>query len=451
MNARSDFASLRLCVKACFVLLLAIAPAYSQALAPPRKDLVAVRWPDLATLEASVREQITELQNSLSTTAKDPASSDIALSEAYGKLGQLYHAYNLIEPAHDCYLNASLLAPKDFRWTYLVAKLDHQRGSLDDAIRRYRIARTLRPDYVAVPVNLGNIFLELNRLDEAKESFSAALQLDKNNPAAHYGLGQVALASRSYAEAIGHFDATLAQVPSANRVHYSLAMAYRGLGDLEKAKAHLAQQGSVGVRVSDPLVDGLQDLIEGERVHLARGKVAFEARRYAEAAVEFRKAVAASPRNVAARINLGVTLSQLGDAQGAAEQFEEAIRLEPRSVNAHYNFAILLAGQNQHEKAIEHLQSVLAVDPNDTSVRLMLGSELVRVGRVDDALEQVKRVALALAELGRCREASDWQRRLIVVAEQLNNTELVAKLRKNLTLFEQSPCRSPPDPFLEDQ
>ena len=88
---------------------------------------------------------------------------------------------------------------------------------------------------------------------------------------------------------------------------------------------------------------------------------------------------------MAARINLGVTLSQLGDAQGAAEQFEEAIRLEPRSVNAHYNLAILLAGQNQHEKAIAHLQSALAIEPNDSSVQFLLGSELVKVGRCREA------------------------------------------------------------------
>src|ERR1041384_4952579 len=365
------------------ILFLVITPAvYSQS---SRKDLVAVRSPDLTNLEESVRKQITELQNSLASMAKDPRTAETALSEAYGKLGQIYHAYSLISSAYDCYLNASILAPKDFRWTYLVAKLDTREGRFEDAIRRYRIARALRPDYVAVPVNLGNIFLELNRLEEARASFNDALEIDKNNPAAHYGLGQVALSSRSYAEAIRHFDATLAQAPSANRVHYSLAMAYRGLGDAEKVKAHLAQQGSVGVRVSDPLVDGLQDLIEGERVHLARGKLAFEARRFAEAAVEFRKAVAASPNNVAARINLGATLSQLGDVQGATEQFEEAIRIEPRSVNAHYNLAILLAEQNQHEKAIAHLQSALAVEPNDTSVQFLLGSELVKAGRCREA------------------------------------------------------------------
>lgn len=524
------------------MFFLVITPAvYSQPsdriLMPPRKDLGSLYWPNLSDLEESVREQITKQQNALAVTVKNPALSVKELSDAYGKLGQIYHAYSLASSARDCYLNANVLAPDDFRWIYLLADLDRQQGRVEDGIGRYRRARALRPDYIAAPVTLGNMFLGLNRLEEARENFLAALDIDKNNPAAHYGLGQIALSERNYSEAIQHFNQTLAQVPSANRVHYSLAMAYRGLGDVEKVKAHLAQQGSVGVRVSDPLIDGLQDLIEGERVHLARGKLAFEARRYTEAAVEFRKAVAASPGNVTGRINLGATLSQLGDPTGAIEQFEEAIRIDPGKVNAHYNLAILLAGQNSHEKAITHFQSALAIEPNDLTARFLLGRELTKVGRLDEALAEFARVAqaepnnenalieqaklvhrkgqfkqaldllekgharypqkgrtiamlayllatsaglelrngaraldlaqrlyevtrvaqdgallaLALAELGRCREASEWQQRMIVLAEQQNNKVLLPKLRANLKLFEQSPCRPPADASLNDQ
>ncbi|HSE16358.1 MAG TPA: tetratricopeptide repeat protein [Pyrinomonadaceae bacterium] len=500
-----------------FLLLLLISsPVHSQT------------TPDLSNLEESVREQITTAQAAL---AKTPTS------EEYGKLGQLYHAYSLIAAARDAYLHAAQLAPKDFRWIYLLAKLDHQEGRFDDAIRRYQLARTLRPDYVAVHVNLGNIFLELNRLEDAQQSFSAALAIDKDNPAAHYGLGQVAISKRSYAEAVDHFQQTLAHVPGANRVHYSLAMAYRGLGDAEKAKAHLAQQGSVGVRVADPLVDGLRDLITGERVYLARGKVAFEARRYADAVTEFRKAVAAKPDSVTARINFGAALTQVGDVNGAVEQFEEALRLEPGSVNAHYNLAVLLADQNKHEQAITHLRAVLSVDENDLNARFLLARELKNSGRLDDALIEYSRVvqtdlnredalleyvkllygkrrfkqalellekahaqypqkgrtivllayllaaspeselrngaraldlaqrvyrttnaaqhgalvALALAELGRCSEAADWQRRMITTAEREGNTDLVSKLRTGLKLYDNTQsCRPANETLIGD-
>jgi tetratricopeptide (TPR) repeat protein len=385
-------------------------------------------------------------------------------------------------------LNANRLAPKDYRWIYLLAKLDQQEGRFDDAIRRYQAVRALRPDYIAVLVNLGNIFLELNRLEDARASFSAALEIDKNNPAAHYGLGQIAASKRSYAEAVDHFEKTLAQVPDANRVHYSLAMAYRGLGDAEKAKAHLAQQGPVGVRVADPLVDGLRDLITGERVYLARGKVAFEAERYADAVTEFRKAVASKPESVTARINLGAALTQVDDLNGAIEQFEEAIRLEPGSVNAHYNLAVLFARQNKHEQSITHLRSALRVEENDLNARFLLAQELKNAEHSGESLLEYSRVAyllaaspqtelrngaraldlaqrlynatsaakhgalvaLALAELGRCSEAAGWQRRMISAAQQEGNTDLSGKLQSALKLYENTQCRPGQETLLRD-
>ena len=489
-------------------------------------------------MEESVRDQIIEQQDVLAARVRNPAISTTELSEAYGRLGQIYHAYSLMPSARDCYTNAGVLAPKDFRWIYLAADVDRQQGRTEDAMRRYRLVAALQPDYIAAPVRLGNLFLGLNRLEEASESFKAALEIDRNNPAAHYGLGEIALSGRNYSEAIQHFDQVLEQVPSANRVHYSLAMAYRGLGDVERAKAHLALQGTVGVRVSDPLVDGLQELIEGERVHLARGKLAFEAKRYAEAAEEFRKAVVAKPNSATARINLGAALSQLGDRIGAIDQIEQALSIEPGKLNAHYNLAILLAGQDLHERAITHLQSALKLEPNDSSVRYFLGRELVKVGRPEEALAEFSRVVqadpnnedalleqvkllhrkgefkqaldilekaharypqngrteiilayilatspalelrngaralelaqhvyqataapphgvlvmLALAELGRCREAGDWQQRLIGAAERQHYAALLTKLRASPKLSEQSQsCRPPADAQLNNQ
>ena len=286
------------------VLLLLISTAQAQAgsgdqiLIPERKDLIALHWPDLTQLEVNVREQITASQAELTAVVKDRASSETQLSEAYGKLGQVYQAYSLNPPARECYRNAGLLAPKDFRWIYLLGTLDRLEGNFDEAITRYRLVMTLQPDYVPALVNIGNVLLEQNRLQDAVVAFKAALEIEENTPAAHYGLGQVAISKRDYPEAVAQFEKTLAQLPSANRVHYSLAMAYRSLGNAKKVEEHLSKQGSVGVRVRDPLVDDLQDLIVCERVVLARANRAIEAKRFAEAAVELRKVVSLKPDNV---------------------------------------------------------------------------------------------------------------------------------------------------------
>jgi tetratricopeptide (TPR) repeat protein len=515
-------------ISVCFNALVVRPQSDPKILPPARKDLGPVHWPDMTALEADVREQLTSLQNGLSETVKSPATTEATLAEAYGTMGEIYQAYSLNSPAHECYLNAAQLAPKDFRWVYLLGRLDQQDDRVDDAIRRYQVALALAPDYVAIPVNLGNIYLQLNRPDDAAESFKAALQIDADSAAAQYGLGQVALSRRNYAEAANYFEKALARAPTANRIHYSLAMAYRGLGETEKARIHLTQQGPVGVRPADPLFDGLAELIAGERVHLIRGRLALGAQRYTEAAAEFRKAVAAKPDSLTAHLSLGAALTQTGDLKGAAAQFTEALRLDPPNIIAHYNLAVLLAHDDQHEQAIAHLQSVFSVDPNDLGARYLMAEELLKSNRFEEALaefsrvvsadpdneeallEQVKLlqrkqqykqaleslekgyarnpqkgqtvamlayllaaspqydlrdgaralklaqlanknteslqlgaiVALALAELGRCSEAAEWQRKLIATAEQEHKTDLLAKLRTGLKQYEGGPpCR----------
>jgi len=500
----------------------------SKILLPPRSTLAPVHLPDLSQLENEVRDQLENLQDSLASLLRDSNSNDEKLSEAYGGLGESYHAYSLNAPARECYENAHRLAPKDFRWIYLMAKLDQQEGRVDDAISRYRSAAELHPDYVAVHVNLGNIYLELNRLEDARKSFAAALAIQKEIPAAYYGLGQLALSRRNFSEAVEHFDKALSLAPEANRIHYSLAMAYRGLKEPEKARTHLAQQGVVGVRVADPLVDRLQGLVQSERVFLIRGRAALEAKRYTEAAEEFRKAVAANPKSVPALVNLGAALTQTGDLKGAAEQFERTLQIDPNNTNAHYNLGVLLANENKHGPAINHLQAVSRINPNDLGARFLLAQELMKLSRDAEALEQFAQivqsdpnneaallelarllqktgrhqealdalekgharhpqkgqtvvmlayvlaaspqfdlrngtralklaqlaygatgsvehgalVGLALAELGRCGEAAEWQRKMIAAAERQRNEVMVAKLKTQLERSEKgSSCR----------
>ena len=497
-------------------------------LPPPKAGLVAVQGPDHEKLEAAVRDQLIVLEKSLATLVKDSSADDSKLGEAYGLMGQVYHAYSLTSPAEQCYLNAHRLAPKDFRWAYLLGNVYQKEGRAEEALTYYKLARKLRPDYLAVPVNAGNLYLARNRLEEARASFQEALASDTKCAAAQYGLGQTALSARNYAEAVDYLRQALALIPDANRIHYALAMAYRGLGEIEKAKAHLEKQGPVGVRVPDPLVDGLQELIKGERIHLLRGRLAFDALRFSEAADEFRKAVAANPESIPARVNLGSSLAQLGDINGAIEQFGEAIRLDPHNAASHYNLGFLFAKQNRHDRAISHLQTLLRLSPNDSQARFLLGQESLKAGLTQDALAEFSRlveadadnedallervkllmslkryreamekieksyalfpqkgrtavmlayllasnpqsdlrdgeralelarlvyqatgsvnhgaiVAMALAELGRCDEAAEWQTKMIAAAEQQGNTDLARKLETDLKRYEKArPCR----------
>src|SRR5207244_8875851 len=85
-------------------------------------------WPDVTKLETDIRGQLASLENALTAAVKDSATTEATLSEAYGTMGEVYHAYSLLAPARECYLNASGLASKDFRWVYLLGRLDQRKA-----------------------------------------------------------------------------------------------------------------------------------------------------------------------------------------------------------------------------------------------------------------------------------------------------------------------------------
>ncbi|HXU37127.1 MAG TPA: tetratricopeptide repeat protein [Blastocatellia bacterium] len=359
---------------------------------PPKAGMPAVHAPDLKTLEADVREQLQSLQNSVVAASNDRRLTDEKRGEAYGSLGEAYHTYSLLPPAEECYRTAHQLSPEDFRWSYLLASILQADGRAEEAATYYKLALKQRPDYQPAAVNLGNIYLRQNRLDEARASFQEALKIDSNCAACRYGLGQSALSAKDYKQAAEYLEQALKETPQANRIHYALAMAYRGLGDLEKARMHLAQQGPVGVRVSDPLIDGLRQLIHGDRLHVIQGRKALDAGRYSEAAYEFRKAIAANPNGIPARVNLGAALAQMEDIAGAVEQYQQALKIDPANATAHYNVGFLLSKQNRHEQAIIHFQAVLALNPTDNESRLALAQELEKSRRADEALAEYSRI-----------------------------------------------------------
>lgn len=540
MSGSSDSPSIgslvtrRLLLVAALALSFGDAPAQvasgrsdSSMLPPPKAGLEPVAVPALESLESSVAEQVRSVQSSFVALSERAGVTESELADGYGTLGRVYHAYEFTDSAQSCYRNAVRLAPGDHRWPHLLGHLSQQAGRLEEAASHYELARELDAEYVATAIQLGTVHVQLNRLKEARREFEAALALDSDSAAARSGLGEAALADRRYADAIPPLQAALDRVPGADRIHYSLAMAFRGLGDLAKARGHLKQRGSVGIRPKDPLVDGLRELVQGERVHLLRGRMAYGAGWFREAVEAFRKAVEADPNSARARVNLGTALGITGDVAASMEQYRAALRLDPQSSTAHFNLGTLMARTGDYAGAVEFYQSVERSAPDDLEAYRQLARLLQKLGRDDEALRYFSKVvelapddeaslialaeilvdkrlfketlevlenahrrfpnrertanalarilaacpdpglrdgsralglamgaynstkllaygetvALALAELGRCQEAAEWQSRLIGVAARANESELTARLRLDLARYNRgAPC-----------
>lgn len=385
----------------CMILMLAAPPAAGNAEdldsepadAALRSKLGPVVEPDLTGLDTVVEGQLRQARSEMEAAIADPTAGVARLAAAYGTLGQLYHAYELLDAAESCYINASILSPQNFRWVHLLADVARLQGDLEVAAERYETAWSLQPYDFAALVRLGEAYSELGRLDDAGNVFKSALALSPGSPSVMAGLGQLALESQDYGNAVMYFQAALQAAPEANRLHYGLAMAYRGLGDMDNARSHLELRGTVGVRPPDPVVDQLQLLTEGERVHLVRGRLAYASGRYQEAADEFAAAVAADPKSPRSLVNLGTALGQLGDLDAAIEKYKEALAIDPDQTTAHFNLGSSLVNQQRASEAIPHIEVVLQSTPFDAEAHLLLARALVATNDDWASLEYFKRAA----------------------------------------------------------
>jgi tetratricopeptide (TPR) repeat protein len=87
-----------------------------------------------------------------------------------------------------------------------------------------------------------------------------------------------------------------------------------------------------------------------------------------------------------AHYNLGIVLSEQGEADQAIEHYRQAVALRPDYAEAHYNLGRLLIEHGQLTDAIVHYEKAAAINPDDAEAQNNLGVTLFGIGRTDDAI-----------------------------------------------------------------
>ena len=468
------------------LLILLLVPATGAA----QQNLLPIPQPRLDDLEPAVAEQLRDAQQrTAGIIAKGSPARDLA--DAYGSLARVYHAYEFLDSAEPAYVNARRLASGNSEWPHLLGVLYQQTGRLEEAAEAFTTARRLQARDHAAALYLGDIYLSLNRLLDAREQFQSLIE---TFPAvARRGLGDVALRERKFAEAIEHYRAVLDRVPQAAAIHYSMAMAYRGMNRLDEARAHLDKRGPGGVYAADPILTAMQSLVRGERAWVMQGRRAYEAGQFQAAADAFSRALDAAPSSIAARVNLGSALIRLERDADAVPYLRDALRMAPREDGLVETLLGALIRQSRAGEAIDIWSRASPVRIEDETVLVGLSILLADGERFRDAItvldESHRRfpdrvatattlarllasvpehslrdgaraleiamavnaaepspthgetVALALAELGRCKDALGWMTRAVASAEQTKNAAEAKRLSGELRKYEAATCR----------
>lgn len=369
-----------------------VASTETAVLSPPDGlGLQPVLTPDFSTMGTTVAEQMRDRYAALAQMVRNADGSPADLAGAYGEMGDLLLAARELETAEAYYLNARTLGPGDRRWSHLLGHVYRNQGPLDQAVTSFEHALELDPDAFATIVRLGDVYLALGRPEAAAPHFNRALGLDSESAAAWFGVGRVALARNENADAVNALKEALAREPEATAIHYPLAMAYRRLGDLDQARAHLAQQGDVEPRPDDPLLSEIEGRFESALMLDFRGGEALAAGNWAAAADFFERALALSPDRPSLRHRLGNALWRMGDASGAETEFETILRTSPEYPEAYFNLAMIMAQTGRPDEAIAQLTTATELKPGYIEARVALAGVLGRTGRTDQAVAQYAR------------------------------------------------------------
>jgi len=363
-------------------------PAPALGLSPCLAPLGAID-----TLQAATRAALNnKRQQILSRVAapQQPPPTDAALAARYGELGQLYHAHLIFDPAVACYRAVLALTPDDYRAHYLLAYLQQQRSDQAAAARNYQHSLRLDPTLTPAALRLAMI-----RIDQQRNAEALALLEDaEKHPAyrawALFEHGQLLLNQGDHRHAARLLQQALAAAPDANRIHYPLAMAARGLGERERARRHLALSGDRLPPFPDPLVDALEQLKGLHHPHYTDAMRAVRQRRYTAAVTAFRAGLDSDPDNLDARISLARALYLSGDHQAAGAQLQRITARAPLPL-ALFLLAIWQQQQQRPDAAIRLYQEALRGDPEHSGAHFYLADQLLLRGDYSAAATHYRR------------------------------------------------------------
>lgn len=382
-------------ISTCAVLLLGMATACADA--PPRADpdraaLPRIERPaGLAEWETGIREGFEERHANLERSLEEPQATMAEIADAYGRLGMWLHTYKRRELALVCYRAARELAPEEARWSYYLGRIYTDQSQSELAGAAFRAVLEQDPKDIPSLILLAEIEIAAGRNAEAESFLETAIAVRPEEARTQARLGQLALVRREYTEALKWLQQAEAGAPDRGEIQYSIGVAYRGLGELDRARQHLER--AVAGRgpaqpfpMTDPRMLELAQLRDDSAVHDLRGQQAFKAGRYAEAAEEFRKAVAAAPQRPGPRQNLASALLEMGELDGARQTLREVLEVAPDSAEAHFYLGALLTPSETRGQAEQHLRQAIALDPQMKRAHKVLALLLEADGRTEEAL-----------------------------------------------------------------
>ena len=299
----------------------------------------------------------------------------------------------------------------EFGWKILGALLG-QKGKKLEALDVNQRVIELAPKDAEAHNNLGITFKELDRLEDAKASYTQAIALKSDYVEAHYNLGNTLQKLCRSKEAEASYKRVIAMRPKFVEAYSNLGVTLKDLGKLEESEANH--------RKVIALNPGLA------KAHNNLGSTLQGLGRLDEAEASHRRAIAIKPEYAEAYSNLGVTLKDLGRLEEAEVSYKQAIVIKPEYAEAHSYLGNALLDLGRLEEAEVSHRRAIAIKPEYSEAHSNLGNTLLSLGRLEEAEVSYKQ-AIALKS-----NFVEAMLSLSLVLDFMNKLDVIISVLKNV-------------------
>jgi tetratricopeptide (TPR) repeat protein len=282
----------------------------------------------------------------------------------------------------------------------------------------YRETIDKAPGFVELYINLGRVYYELKRYDDAICEYKMAIWLDSLNLRAYFYLCQLYEEQKDFDNAIEICSKLIELQPHIADFHCRLAQYLYLKGDVEQAVEHYQTAVTLNpnpiwtsvvaqtlgfifqenIKNLDAAICSYQNAYNLNPndidIYLNLGNVFFEKGAYDNALIVYKKALESSPHSARLHCNLGYLYWGKGEIEEAIKEYEKAIKYDSTYDIAYNNLGVIyLDDLGRVNKAIELFKSAKKYNPNYALANYNLARSVAITG---DKVEAAKLYQIAL-------------------------------------------------------
>jgi protein O-GlcNAc transferase len=304
-------------------------------------------------------------------------------------------------------------------WQDELGSIYAQQQSWPEARQAFTAALQLNPDLAMAHMHLG-ITLQAEQQPGALDELAKAYQLAPQNPEVAMQFGQALASAGQDEQAIPLFEHALEVDPGLTAATYQLGLALQRTNKLEDALPLLQKAAAADPKDAEVLTN--------------LGMALCQAQQAKDAVPILQRAVALMPGNLTAHQDLAAAYIQLSQFDDSISQLREALKLSPNAPQLHYNLGLAFKMQDDAAHAIPEFETAEKLDPSAPEPPYALGMLYVQAGRYTDA-ERELNISLKL----RPENGDEWSTLGSVYSHLDKLPEAASALREAIRQLPQQP------------